>query len=252
MNRYFADLNPLSAGEEQCRAHHRFGPAIRHYTLIHFVLSGKGVFETDGKRYEVHAGEAFLILPGKVTVYEADGNDPWAYRWIGFDGNLSGKFAELPPVFRVSELTVGTFAPAENTVAEYRFASALFGLYAELFAGSGSGGHHYVRRVSDYVRASYMRQNLRVEDIAALLNLDRRYLSRIFKQKTGESIQDYLISVRMEEAKRCLLRGTSVKETANLCGYADPFLFSKMFRRRVGVSPTEWKNGNAEKVEKIK
>jgi AraC-like DNA-binding protein len=89
-------------------------------------------------------------------------------------------------------------------------------------------------------------QEVRVERIAAQMNLDRRYLSRIFKEKTGKSIQEYLISDRIEEAKRCLSRGLTVSEAAILSGYEDVCNFSKMFKSRVGVSPSSYaaKNSN--------
>ena len=83
---------------------------------------------------------------------------------------------------------------------------------------------------------------IRVEQIAENLNLDRRYLSRLFKQKMGQTIQEYLIIVRMDEAKRYLAEGRSVSETATLCGYTDTCNFSKMFKRVCGISPANWCN----------
>jgi len=97
-----------------------------------------------------------------------------------------------------------------------------------------------VRRVKNYIQAMYMQQ-VRVERIAQIMNLDRRYLSRLFKEKTGESIQEYLISVRMEAAQKHLKNGASVAEAAQLCGYDDVCNFSKMFKRLMGVSPGQWR-----------
>ena len=85
-NRHLQDLNPLIVGMEQCLPGHSFGPAIRPYTLIHFVMKGKGTLYKRGKEYPVHAGDAFLILPDEITTYTADMDDPWHYQWIGFDG----------------------------------------------------------------------------------------------------------------------------------------------------------------------
>lgn len=241
INRHFADLNPIVHGRENCVSGHTYGPAVRNYTLIHYIVSGCGTYTVGGKSYTVSAGDAFRILPGELTVYSADRDDPWEYRWIGFDGALSERFAELPPVFHVPEHATGVFFfDAETGVgSEYLLAAELFRLYAALFA-SGSGRHsHYVRRVKDYVHAMYM-QEVRVERIAEQMNLDRRYLSRIFKEKTGKSVQEYLISVRIEEAKRCLERGATVSEAAHLCGYEDVCNFSKIFKSRVGVSPRYW------------
>ena len=132
----------------------------------------------------------------------------------------------------------------ERDLREYRVAALLFEMYAELFERPNPR-NHYVRQVKDYIKALYM-QPIRIEAIAEKMNLDRRYLSRIFKQKTGQTVQDYLISVRMEEAQRLLSQGKTVEESAILCGYEDPFNFSKMFKRKFGVSPLQWKLGKRE------
>lgn len=241
VNRYFQDLNPLIFGQQDCRSGHSFGPAIRKYTLIHFVTQGKGVLYKGGEAYPVHAGEAFMILPDEVTTYVADQDDPWHYRWIGFDGELSKKFADFSPVMEVSEDFFWEVDRVlqQGAMVEYFLAGQLFRLLSELLAGR-KHSNHYIRKVSDYIKTSYMRE-IHVEQIAASLNLDRRYLSRLFKEKTGQTIQEYLISVRMDEARRLLSEGRSVSETALLCGYLDVCNFSKMFKRVCGVSPIQWK-----------
>lgn len=238
-NRNLHDLNPLIAGEHICDPGHSFGPAVRKYTLIHYVLSGKGTFFARGQTFSISAGQAFLILPGEVTTYTADQEDPWYYRWIGFDGELSEHFAALPPVFQPPDnLFVKLFLlAADSAVTEYRLSAELFQLYAALFAQSTSNPH--VRRVENYIRAAYMHP-LRVEQIAAELNLDRRYLSRLFKEKTGQTIQEFLIGIRMEEATALLLQGCTVADTARLVGYEDIANFSKMFKRHFGQSPSHW------------
>lgn len=239
-NRHLKDLNPIIIGMEACESGHSFGPAVRNYTLLHYTVSGRGYFHTGGVTYPVGSGEVFRILPGEVTVYRADERDPWCYRWIGFDGELAAPFATLPPVFSLPAGAVHCFSLEDSDGApEYRIAAKLFRLYAELFGSTPQKGN-YVRRVQDYVEASYMLK-IQVEEIAAQMHLDRRYLSRLFQQKTGQTIQDYIISVRMAEAVRCLSEGLSVGESAERCGYSDMFLFSKMFKRRFGVSPANWK-----------
>lgn len=242
INRQFKDLNPLICGEEACKPQKSFGPAIRKYTLIHYVRQGKGVLHKGGREYPVHAGEIFIILPDEVTTYIADRDDPWVYQWIGFDGILSEKFSSLPPVIAVSADHWFELDKIfdNSSMLEYSLAGHLFVLLSELLAG-GKQRNHYVRQVRDYIKTSYMRE-IYVEQIAGNLNLDRRYLSRVFKEKTGQTIQEYLISVRMEEARKLLAEGHGVAETALLCGYPDACNFSKMFKRIYGMSPVQWKN----------
>ena len=122
---------------------------------------------------------------------------------------------------------------------EHRIASLLFQLYAKLFEEK-TDKNNYVSQVQGRIHASYM-EPLRVEEIADRLNLNRRYLSRLFKQNTGKSIQEYLIAVRMEEARQRLEEGHSVAASARLCGYEDVGNFSKMFKQYFGSSPQHWK-----------
>ena len=87
--------------------------------------------------------------------------------------------------------------------------------------------------------------NITVEGIADEMNLNRRYLSRIFKKETGKTIQEYLIDIRLDEAKTLLSEGNSVSNAARLSGYVDECNFSKMFKKKVGISPGKWREINS-------
>jgi len=236
-NRHFQDLNPLIVGQEDCKSGHSFGPAVRKYVLIHYVVSGKGIYYAPEGAYPVTAGQAFMILPGEVTTYTADLSDPWHYIWIGFNGQLAGKFAELGRVFEApGDIFAQLITDTRSTgLPEYTLSAGLFQLYARLFGQKQSSNDH-VKRVKNYIRTCYM-QPIRVEDIANQLNLDRRYLSRLFKSHTGQTVQEYLLHTRLEAALQHLKEGCSVAQAAALCGYEDVSNFSRMFKRRYGVSP---------------
>lgn len=238
-NRHLQDLNPLIAGEHVCDPGYGVRPNARKYTLIHYVIRGKGALYARGQVFEVTAGQAFLIRPGELASYQADNSDPWHYRWVGFDGELSARFSELPAVFSLPEEIFRQIIRAgeDPSTAEYRIAAELLRLYARLFTKKG-GDNRHVRRVENYIHASYMLP-IRVESIAEQLNLDRRYLSALFKKKTGQSIQEYLISVRLEEAERHLRLGCSVKEAAGLVGFENVSNFSRTFKQRYGKSPSQ-------------
>ena len=100
INQHFADLNPLFIGSENCKPGKSFGPTVRNYTLIHYVVQGEGKLFKNGEVYSVHAGEAFLILPDEIVTYRADEKNPWHYQWVGFDGTLTERFRDLAPVIR--------------------------------------------------------------------------------------------------------------------------------------------------------
>ena len=237
-DKHFRDLNPLIAGQEVCKSLHSFGPRVRKYTLIHYVFRGKGTLYARGKAFPVEARQAFLILPGEVTTYTADRQDPWHYCWIGFDGSLSADFSGLPPVFSPPEDIFRDLVRLrfDDSMNEHRVAALLHRLYAELFCRQNSVNLH-VQRAKNFIRTSYM-QPIGVEDIAAHVSLDRAYLSRLFKDKTGQTVQQYLMGTRLEEGRRHLLQGSSVAAAALACGYEDASTFSKAYKKYFGASPS--------------
>ena len=243
-NQHLQDLNPLVAGEEACRPGHSFGPAVRRYTLIHYVLSGQGTLYTHDGSYPVFPGQAFLIFPDEITTYTADGVNPWHYQWIGFDGSLSERFRELPRVFPASgDFFSRMICSARTTeMPEFHVAGDLLLFYAELFTHKSSQ-NKYVRQVESFLQAAYM-DKISIQQLSEQLGLDRRYLTRLFHAHTGKSIQDYLIEIRLREACKHLSSDHSVRDTAILCGYEDVTNFSKAFKKHYGISPAKWKLQN--------
>ena len=241
-NRHLDDLNPILFGEEACAPNHSYGPRVRDYVLIHFVTKGQGTYMLRGTKHHVEAGDAFIIRPGDITTYYADSKDPWVYQWIGFDGKLSERFCTLPPVvkYRTNWAKEIVQMGRDWSTLEYLVAGKLFSMYSEWFS-KVKEKNDYVRTINDYISAKYG-DDISVEDIAEQLNLDRRYLSRTYKKSTGISIQERIVIYRLNKAKALLKNGSSVRESAHLCGYDDVCNFSKMFKKYTGMSPGKWKN----------
>ena len=241
-DRNLLDLNPIIAGQQVCPPGHSTQPHIRQYTLLHFVYSGTGILQTAGQEHRVRGGQVFMIRPGEISSYCADAADPWHYGWIGFNGHLSSRFSDLPSVFALESEQMERIRKAlsDPNVTEYRLAGVLLRLYEELFSGQ-VGGNRHVQQVENYIRLSYM-QPIRVEQLAKHLNLDRRYLTRLYKQTTGLTIQDHLLQIRLQEADKYLAQGRSVKEAAALSGYNDISNFSKLYKRQYGISPAQRKS----------
>lgn len=98
-----------------------------------------------------------------------------------------------------------------------------------------------IREVKEYIEKNYA-QKLSLEEIGKMVCLNPVYLSTLFKNQTGMTITNYMIKVRMEEAKR-LLREThmSVSSIAGKVGYTDTKFFSKTFTKTVGIKPVEYR-----------
>ena len=97
-------------------------------------------------------------------------------------------------------------------------------------------------RTADFIRANYT-NSVSIEGIARILGIDRRYLCRIFSKKYGCPPKDYLVRIRLQRAAELLQnKGSSVREAARAVGYEDMYTFSKIFKKKYGLSPMQYKN----------
>ncbi len=94
----------------------------------------------------------------------------------------------------------------------------------------------YISRTVNFIKANFM-NDIMISDIAKSLNINRKYMARIFKSRMGLSMQEYVISLRLENAKKLLGNGYSVSEAAQLSGYKDSFVFSKAFKKHYKNPP---------------
>lgn len=241
-NKHYTDFSPRDYGYEECSPQYTFGPAIRSHYLIHYIEKGKGTFKNEECEYHLKAGDAFLIRPGEVTWYCADKDDPWSYIWIGFKGKLSEHFADLPDILHPDESIFTEIKTFPKSMIEERLVSSLFKLYCNIFEDRVSPD--YANKVIGFINSHYM-EKIKIEEIADYIGLNRKYLSRIFKQKTGLSMQEFLIKKRLTEAKKLIERGYNVGEAGMLCGYGDAFAFSKAFKSFFGESPKAYKKNDS-------
>ncbi|HOX13542.1 MAG TPA: helix-turn-helix domain-containing protein [Spirochaetia bacterium] len=104
-------------------------------------------------------------------------------------------------------------------------------------------GDAYVEAAVEEISARYL-SDLTVDAAAGRLGISGDHLARIFKRRTGYTFNEYLTRFRIQRAVE-LLRDPSVRvgEVADLCGYRDPRYFSVLFRRLVGMTPSEFRSG---------
>ena len=237
-NKHFSDLNPILYGNEACRPLHHSETVYPVYVQLHYVISGTGTVTVNGVTHTVHQGQAFLRTPGIPISYTADEKDPWHYCWISFTGTLSRKFLELPTVFNCPREPFDRMEKVftMTSMQEEYLASCLFLLYIALFRDEKA--ENPVLKVKNYLDLHYSRQ-IKIEEVAAMVNLDRHYLSRIFKKQMGVSMQAYLTNLRMQQAKIYLTHGYTVGETASLLSYSDQFAFCKAFKNYYGCAPSK-------------
>ena len=98
-----------------------------------------------------------------------------------------------------------------------------------------------VRLACEYLEKNYQ-ENINLNKISNYVSLSKNYFCNIFKKETGITIWDYLIRIRMEEAKRMLLdTDQKTYEISERVGYDDPSYFGRLFKKYTGFTPIEFR-----------
>ena len=100
-------------------------------------------------------------------------------------------------------------------------------------------------KTMDYIDKNYNNNMLSVNMLGEQMGIQPAYLSRIFKEKFGLSILDYIASVRIERAKKLICEGTkTIQEVAEITGFLSSHVFIKKFKEIEGMTPGKWREIN--------
>lgn len=265
MEKMKEELNIYYCGREQCAPDHFWGPAIRPHYLLHVILKGTGKFSCRRQTWQLGAGDAFLIHPQESHYYQADHEDPWEYVWVGFDGRAAESLLEQTalkdalvyrrspsdpenPDCRQALLDLNeAFQGTDRNVLELTARLLLvFSRMPAVPAPSGfSREEQYYRTAVEYIRNNYS-YDVKIQDIAGFVGIDRTYLYKIFMQAAGVSPKQYLLTYRVRCASTLLqTQRYTITETAYSCGFRDAAAFCTTFRQHMGMTPMQYKKRTA-------
>ena len=254
-------------GELICEAGYEVPEHRRPVFEITYIVSGKGTVKADGRSFTVEDNSVFIHAPGQNHTVCADRGTPLHYCYLGF--NFVGSYKAdlgLERFFRswndsqaftdkrlltlfwraLEELgereecwctQVGAYA--EQIVMQvYRCGEESLGLRPIAVDSRAGDAAFAVRR---YIER-YFRDTDDIRELAGHLGYSYTYLAHVFKEKTGLTIGEYILSRKMDEAKWFLRIGhLSVSQIASRFGYHSVQSFSNSFKKAVGMSPQEYR-----------
>ena len=247
----------ISGGIIKCEEGARKTRYVSPNNYIFFVLSGKG----NCGRQKIQKGSGFFVRKNAYVDYAPADDTPLTLAYFSInemaedhalmngDSENARSFIVIDDEFALN--IVNTLLPA----GEYKSLSESFDIAsAELLLSLVSvsknatikprSGKQYVDAAMKIIDDNYNR-DIKVENIADELGIDRKYLRNLFAQHLGMSTMDYIMKMRMDRAKELLSTSDiSVTLIANSVGYNDVLAFSKAFKRISGCSPTEFRTAN--------
>lgn len=206
---------------------------------------------------EIRSGQYYVSEENDIIQIQGENGAEFIVLRVAFDC-LNGDVLPLYTALEVSDkhgfssfvsmlgeknLFVPESEVAAEKIAEY-FVNTLVGTDDE-----NTCGNKHVDMAKRYIDGNYF-LDVKVEELAERIGVDRKYLRNLFTEYLGVSTKDYIMNLRIERAKELLSESDMpVIAVASSVGYSDALGFSKIFKKYTGLSPSDYRN-STETVDK--
>lgn len=225
---------------------------------ILYCIEGRGSMLCAGKNYPLEVGDIFVVNSENTHMVSNDNMIKYHCLIIDYgflmascidvsnteycacirDPKLCSLFMEIADVVhRAGVMDTDFKINIRIRVLELmRYLTANYVYTTDRSKISGSKGSHCKNAIK-YISKNFSR-DITVDEIAAHCMVNKSYLSRLFKKETGETMVDFINTVRCNEARRLLSSGVSIKEASASCGFNNLSYFSKTYKKHIGYLPS--------------
>jgi AraC family transcriptional regulator of arabinose operon len=205
----------------------------------------------------------FIIIPKNTPhSYWADEKTPWSIYWMHFEGSISDhiydkytKGSDLTQTVPFTDERLSLFGRVIDvlnsgfndekieyaSIACLNFLSSFIYFQLEL-STEPSNNDNLVDNIINYLNSN-LDKTITTQEIVEQFHYSHSYLFSVFKKKTGYSIIHFFNLLKIQKACEYLnFTGLSVKEICFKMGFQDPLYFSRLFKKYMGLAPTEYRN----------
>ena len=253
------------AGISYCDATYRIKRQDSTETVIEYIVEGRGYLNVDGENYAATAGDVYILRKKTNHTYWSDARYPWVKIFFNIRGSLAelilGEYQlgkrgeavleapELEQDFRdmLADLSDSTLGQTERfDRAAVKFLDIVIKL-ANIRRAHGAHKDNLMSVEKEMnTLVEYITMNPRRivgnQELADVIFRSKDYVIKRFFANFGATPYDYQIQQKMFSARNMLANtNLSVKEIAASLGYEDQHYFSFMFKKRCGMSPTQYR-----------
>ncbi len=230
---------------------------------LNYISSGRGTLESRPHfSSAIEPGHAFLLFPKIWHRYAPDPETGWHEHWIGFDGEIARRwlrhkfFSAKNPVIKINaeDTVLATFTRIMQSIRANRpalqqiLAGATHNLMGLIFSSQQARPAHDAQNTNAIESAIARIQNefageLNMKALARELGVSYSWFRHTFAAHTGLSPHQYLLEFRLVRARSLLAESElTIKEIAIQTGFEDEFYFSRLFRQKLNLSPSQWRS----------
>ncbi len=224
------------------------------YLDLTYCINGEMEYLINGEYVRLKSGDAILFPPGSARerLY-GEKSCLYASFNITFDEKCEFEYSGLikncitPTTIYLLESFKKDFATVSANKKEKCLATFSY-LYYDLIEKLCDVENAHVRTIKQYI-ADNLSLALTIDDIASRVHLAPQYVCNLFKKETGSTIMQYVISRRIDLAKRLLIANDNpIYVIAERCGFSDYNYFSHTFKKVTGVSAASFRKLRLNKV----
>lgn len=226
---------------------------------LNYITEGSGILETRTGKYHLQPGSVFMLFPGEWHRYRPDKRTGWREHYLGFDGDYAKRLVSLS-LFRIEQPVLHLGFQDKVLQAFYRlidevkeeksgYQQVAAGICIEFLASilssiknrefEGKDIERKIRKARIFFRDN-LEQPIDVEKLAYDLNIGYSYFRKMFKKFTGISPVQYHLLLRLQKARELLVStDKSIKEIAVQLGFQSIFYFTRIFKKKMGIPPSE-------------
>jgi AraC-like DNA-binding protein len=228
-----------------------------------YIVAGRGAAKIDGRWIDFAAGDLLTLKPGQRYQEErGDRGDPFTLYFVhvlpfgrrpgAMDRRLAGRWplrmslvaeGRLPALFADLFETYTTSPEGSALALKAAMLRILEIVFAALRHRGGDAplppAHERFVRAREFIREHHA-QPLLLDEIAEHADLSASYLLALFRRYAGTTPISYQADLRVRSAKLLLARGLTVTEVARRTGFQSLHYFSRVFRKRAGLAPSQF------------
>jgi len=246
----------------------KLGDTITYYSYAcHLVTFGSAVLENSFGKFPLNVGDIFFVYPGQQFALHHE--PPFKYLYISFLGSSAnglldsiGVRRDSPVIHGFNDLIDTWFFALSNCTSENLSMLAKGVLYITFAMApdtltsktevEDALRHDIAEKMHSHIERCYANEDLSLEYLSGIYQYSSKYLSRKFTAAYGVSFSASLEACRVRHA--CVMLTDShktIKEISAAIGYHDPLYFSKVFKKIMLVTPSEYRARHKKSSSKI-
>lgn len=229
-----------------------------------YCIDGAGWVKFEGEEIIVTRNQGIFLRPGREHEYGASKTHPWSYYYIHYEGSMAAPYTRLildekesgtywiketDEYLRSFSMLLSSLEEGWNYPNMVMAAAYLHKLLSYIYLRkrnqadgvSNTSPMTRVQAVADFIEENPQNQ-ISMMELARAASLSDSRFRELFKQLKGMSPKQYCLHMQIEKAKELLgSEELCIHEVAERVGMADSHYFSRIFAKKVGVSPSEYR-----------